>query len=127
MVSCDCCNAPEAKFKCSACKCNYYCNRTCATNHWKNGHKAECKSMAAHIANFNSTDTHISSSIFKLEEAHSSKEECCICLNVLVRETSFILPWYLLTHLLTHSPNHLLTHSLTQVSIFSVMTVSLLN
>ncbi len=48
--------------------------------------------MSNHIAKFNSTDKHISSSNLKLEEAHSSKKECCICLDVLVRETSFILP-----------------------------------
>lgn len=91
MVPCDFCKAPEAKFKCSACKCNYYCNQTCASNHWKKGHKADCKFLSNHIAEFNSEDKKISSSITKLEEAHSSKQECCICLDVLVRETSFIL------------------------------------
>ncbi len=92
MVSCDSCSSASAKFRCGACKCNYYCNKTCATNHWKAGHKAECKFIVKHIEDFRAKDDNINKTATKLDDAHRLREECCICLNALVRDSSFILP-----------------------------------
>ena len=42
---CSSCGHRETKFslKCGRCFSAYYCNIDCQTNHWKNGHKEECK------------------------------------------------------------------------------------
>lgn len=40
------CNTPTAPNHCERCKRVTYCNRQCQTQHWKHGHKNECRSVS---------------------------------------------------------------------------------
>lgn len=43
-ISCDACNTPDPKVRCSNCRTVYYCDKTCATKHWP-AHKPDCRSV----------------------------------------------------------------------------------
>ena len=51
---CSYCNKPEPPNRCQQCRSVSYCNRECQTKHWKtkpNGHKKQCKKLAAAFKN----------------------------------------------------------------------------
>jgi tetratricopeptide (TPR) repeat protein len=57
LLSCDACGEKNPPHCCARCHLVYYCSAECQGKHWKQGHKAVCKAVAATRLNFEKGST----------------------------------------------------------------------
>jgi hypothetical protein len=74
---CDACQNKIANLRCSNCKCNYYCDKSCQKAHWKI-HKKECIRLTKKKLAFNVADNE-SHTLENRNQDNASSGECCIC------------------------------------------------
>ena len=91
MSLCDSCKKKDPKFKCSACKCYYYCSKECAKLHWVSGHKEECKAIATNSERIKNIDTRVDETLIKLKGL-TDDDVCSICLERFNITNVFTLP-----------------------------------
>ena len=92
MASCAGCLKDNASQRCSQCRCMFYCNKECATKHWRAEHKGECQSIRAKLERCNIVDEKTKALVEKISAAESEDDVCCVCLEKLTASNAVGLP-----------------------------------